>query len=44
MPADADIELLGEIPAAIVWHHALNTLPIDDDLVERILDVVAPRR
>ena len=44
VPADADIELLGEIPAAIVWHHALNALPIDDDLVERILDVVAPRR
>jgi AcrR family transcriptional regulator len=45
LAADTDIELVAEIPAAIIWHHALNSLPIDDDLVERAVDhALAPYR
>ena len=35
---DSDIELLAEIPSAIIWHHALNQLPIDSELSVRIVD------
>lgn len=43
LAADSDVELLGEIPSAVVWHHALNALPLDDVLVERLLDLVTRR-
>ncbi|MFT3851249.1 MAG: TetR/AcrR family transcriptional regulator C-terminal ligand-binding domain-containing protein [Ilumatobacteraceae bacterium] len=37
-PADTDVELVAELPAAMVWHHALNGLPVDRALAERIVD------
>jgi AcrR family transcriptional regulator len=43
LPEDIDIELVGEAGPAIVWHHALYGLALDDGLPERILDVVLPR-
>lgn len=43
LPLDTDVELLAEIPAAIIWHHALNNLPIDDKLASRIVDHVTGR-
>ena len=43
LPADTDIELLAEIPSAVVWHHALNNLPIDAGLATRIIDHVVGR-
>jgi AcrR family transcriptional regulator len=42
VPSAADVDLIAETPAAIVWHHAMNGLTLDDGLVERILDLVAP--
>jgi AcrR family transcriptional regulator len=42
LPEDADIELIAETPPALLWHHALNGLPIDDALLERILDLILP--
>jgi len=42
LPADADVELIAETPPALLWHHALYGLPIDDALLERILDLVLP--
>jgi hypothetical protein len=45
LAADTDVELVAEIPAAIVWHHALNALPITDELVERAVHhALAPYR
>jgi AcrR family transcriptional regulator len=38
LPADTDVELLAETPAAIIWHHALNGLPMDDDFAARVVD------
>jgi AcrR family transcriptional regulator len=43
LPEDIDIELVGEAGPAIVWHHALYGIPLDDDLPERILNIVLPR-
>jgi AcrR family transcriptional regulator len=40
LPADADVELLAELPAALIWHHALYGLPMTDDFLERILDLI----
>jgi AcrR family transcriptional regulator len=37
---DTDVELLAESPAAIVWHHALNNLPIDEGFAARVVDHV----
>jgi AcrR family transcriptional regulator len=42
LAADADIELIAESGPAIIWHHALYGLPLDDDLPGRILDLVLP--
>jgi len=38
LPAETDIDLVAEIPAAIIWHHALNHLTINAGLAERIVD------
>jgi AcrR family transcriptional regulator len=45
LAADADVDLIAEVPAALLWHHALYGLPIGDDLLGRILDLAlgAPR-
>jgi AcrR family transcriptional regulator len=43
LPPDTDVELLGESPGAIVWHHALNSLPLDDGFAERVIDHVLRR-
>lgn len=40
LPADTDVELLAESPAAIVWHHALNNMPFDGGFAERVVDHV----
>lgn len=42
LPADSDVELIAEIPPALIWHHALYGLPMGDDLLERILDLFLP--
>lgn len=42
LPPDADVDLIAEAPSAILWHHALYDLPVDDDLVDRILDLLLP--
>jgi AcrR family transcriptional regulator len=43
LPADVDTELIAESLPALIWHHALYGLPLDDGLLERILDLVLPR-
>lgn len=43
LPADTDVELIAEAGAALVWHHALNGLPLDDDLPDRVLELILPR-
>jgi len=42
LPKDADIDLIAETPPALLWHHALYGLPLDDGLLDRILDLVLP--
>jgi AcrR family transcriptional regulator len=42
LPADADVELITEAPAAFLWHHALYALPLTEDLLDRILELVLP--
>ena len=42
LPADTDVELIAESGPALLWHHALNGLPLDADLPDRILAVVLP--
>lgn len=44
LPADSDVDLIAEAPPALIWHHALYGLPLDDDLLERILNLVLPNR
>ena len=43
LPPTADAALIAEVPSAVLWHHALYGLPIDEDLLERTLDLVLPR-
>ncbi len=40
LPAGADIDVIAEAGPALVWHHALNRLPLTDDLAGRIVDLV----
>jgi AcrR family transcriptional regulator len=40
LAADADVDLIAETPPALIWHHALYGLPLDDGLLDRILDLV----
>lgn len=42
LPADSDVDLIAEAPPALIWHHALYGLPLDDNLLERILNLVLP--
>ena len=42
LPAEADAELIAEGPAAFLWHHAIYGLPMEDSLLDRILNVVLP--
>jgi len=35
LPADTDVEVLAEAGPALMWHHALNRLPLTDDLQRR---------
>jgi AcrR family transcriptional regulator len=42
LPADTDVDLVAEAPPALIWHHALYGLPLDDDLLDRILDLALP--
>jgi AcrR family transcriptional regulator len=41
--ADVDVDLIAEAAPALIWHHALYGLPLDDNLLERILDTVLPK-
>lgn len=43
LPADVDVDLIAEAPPALIWHHALYGLPLDDNLLDRILDTVLPK-
>jgi len=44
LPADTDVEVLAEAGPALMWHHALNRLPLTDDLPRRVVDMaVWPR-
>lgn len=40
LPADADTELIAEAGPALVWHHALNRLPMSRNLPDRIVALV----
>jgi len=41
---DTDIEVVAEAGPALMWHHALNRLPLTDDLPTRIVAMIlAPR-
>ena len=40
---DVDVDLIAEAPPALIWHHALYGLPLDDNLLDRILDTVLPK-
>ncbi|MEY2435292.1 MAG: hypothetical protein QOF97_128 [Acidimicrobiaceae bacterium] len=42
LPEDTDVQLLAETGPALIWHHALNGLPLTDDLPTRILAVILP--
>jgi AcrR family transcriptional regulator len=42
LPSDVDVDLIAEAPPAFLWHHAINGLPMDEGLLERILDLVLP--
>jgi AcrR family transcriptional regulator len=42
LPADADVDLISEGPPALLWHHALYRLPMDDGLLDRIVNLVLP--
>ncbi len=42
LPAGADVDLIAESLPALIWHHALYGLPLDGNLLERILDTVLP--
>jgi AcrR family transcriptional regulator len=44
LPADADVDLIAETPPALLWHHALYGLAMDDDLLDRILDLTLPNQ
>jgi AcrR family transcriptional regulator len=35
-----DLDLIAEVPAAVLWHHALHGLGFPDDLPDRILALV----
>jgi AcrR family transcriptional regulator len=42
LPAGTDLDLVSEVVPALIWHHALNDLPVSDDLVERAVDLFLP--
>lgn len=42
VPADSDVEIMAEAGPALLWHHALNGLPLTDDLPARIVETVLP--
>ena len=44
LPADADVDLIAEVAPALIWHHALYGLPMDDDFLDRILNMFLPPR
>jgi AcrR family transcriptional regulator len=43
LPPDVDVDLIAEALPALIWHHALYGLPLDDNLLERIMDTVLPK-
>ena len=44
LAADVDVEVMAEAGPALIWHHALNRLPLTDDLPARIVALVVPFR
>jgi AcrR family transcriptional regulator len=42
LPGDIDVDVVAEAGPALLWHHALNGIPIADELPRRIIDVVLP--
>lgn len=43
LPQDTDVEIAAEAGPALLWHHALNNLPLDPDLVHRVVGLVLAR-
>jgi AcrR family transcriptional regulator len=43
LPPDSDVEVIAEAGPALVWHHALHGLPLNDDLPARVIDLVLPK-
>jgi AcrR family transcriptional regulator len=37
---ETDIDIVAETGPALMWHHALNRLPLTDDLPNRIVDMI----
>jgi len=42
LPAGTDVDIVTEAGPALLWYHALNRLPLTDDLPRRIVDLVVP--
>jgi hypothetical protein len=40
LPPGTDVELVAEAGPALLWHHALNRLPLTDELPSRIVATV----
>lgn len=40
---DTDIEIVAETGPALMWHQALNRLPLTDDLPNRVVDMILPK-
>ena len=40
LPAGTDVQLVAEAGPAFIWHHALNGLPLTDDLPGRVVALV----
>jgi AcrR family transcriptional regulator len=43
LPADIDTDVVAEAGPALLWHHAMNRLPLTDDLPARIIAMLLPR-
>lgn len=43
LPAEIDTDVVAEAGPALLWHHAMNRLPLTDDLPARIIAMLLPR-
>jgi AcrR family transcriptional regulator len=42
LATDTDVAVLSEAGPALMWHYALNRLPLTDDLPRRIINILIP--